>query len=196
MKKSILMCGLILFCNLIIIDKIPADLSDGLVSVWKFDEGKGDVAHDSISNNDGTIDGASWVKGKFGMALDFDGIDDGVEIPDDPSLQLSEALTVACWIYPRTILDAAGTDHAGIVWKGSMIGWGSDVYNWRIATANSAGLTWGACGSGVEGYFATSNCLEDGLDEWYHVALVEDGSEGRAYVNGVEMTDADVPVHF
>ena len=169
-----------------------ADLKDGLVSVWKFDEGKGDVAHDSIGNNDGIIDGAEWANGKFGMALDFDGTDDGVEISDDPSLQLADALTVAAWIYPRATKNAAGLDHAGICWKGNMIGWGSDVYNWRIATADDAGLTWGACGSGTEGYFATGNCFVDGLNTWYHVALVEDGSEGRAYVNGVVQTDADV----
>ena len=198
MRKSgnnFCLCGLISLVMIVAMvssDRAYADLKDGLVSVWKFDEGNGNVVHDSVGGNDGTIDGAEWVNGKYGMALDFDGVSDGVEIPDDPSLQLADALTVACWIYPRAILDAAGNDHAGIVWKGNMIGWGSDAYNWRIATASDMGLTWGSTGGGTEGYFATANCLVDGLDTWYHVALVENGSEGRAYVNGVEMTDADV----
>ncbi len=33
----------------------------GLVSWWKFDEGYGNVAHDSIGDNDAIIHGASWI---------------------------------------------------------------------------------------------------------------------------------------
>jgi hypothetical protein len=195
LKKSLWIysvINLMLIGILAIPAEIHADLKDGLVSVWRFDEGNGNAIHDSFGNNDGIIDGAEWVDGRFGLALDFNGVDAGVEIPDDPSLQLADALTVACWIYPRAVLNADGIDHAGVVWKGNMIGWGSDVYNFRIATAGAAGLTWGSCGSGTEGYFATANCFVNGLNTWYHVALVENGSEGRAYVNGVVMTDADV----
>ena len=178
--------------SLMSLDETHADLKDDLVSVWKFDEGKGDVAHDSFGNNEGIINGAEWTEGKFGMALDFDGIDDGVEIPDHPSLRLADAFTVACWVYPRAVVNAAGLDHAGICWKGNMIGWGANAYNWRIATASEAGLTWGSCGGGVEGYFATANCFTNGLNAWYHVALVENGTVGTAYVNGVALTAADV----
>ena len=184
--------NLILIGVLALPGEIHADLKDGLVSVWRFDEGNGDAVHDSYGNNDGIIDGAEWVDGRFGLALDFNGVDAGVEIPDDPSLQLADALTVAAWIYPRATQNADGIDHAGVVWKGNMIGWGADMYNFRIATAGNAGLTWGSTGGGVEGYFATSSCFVNGLNTWYHVALVEDGSEGRAYVNAVVLTDADV----
>jgi hypothetical protein len=166
------------------------DLTDGLVGYWSFDDGTGKDA--SGHGNDGSIVGdPAVVSGKVGNALDLNG-DDGVEIPHSASLTLPDALTAACWIFPRAVVDAAGNDHAGIVWKGNMIGWGADVYNFRIATASEQGLTWGSTGGGVEGYFATANCLVDGLEQWYFVALVEDGSEGRAYVNGVELTDADV----
>lgn len=168
-----------------------ASLEDGLVGYWSFDAGT--PKDDSGTGNNGVIVGnPKLAAGKFGNALDFDGENDGVEIASNSTVELADALTAACWIFPRATKDAAGNDHAGIFWKGNMIGWGSDVYNWRIATAGDAGVTWGSTGGGTEGYFATSNCFVDGLDTWYHVALVEDGAEGRAYVNGVEMTDADV----
>lgn len=168
-----------------------AGITDGIVGYWSFDAGT--AKDDSGNGNDGIIQGdPQSVAGKVGKAFDFDGDGDGVEVPDDASLQLADALTCAAWIYPRATKDAAGNDHAGVVWKGNKIGWGADVYNWRIATAGDAGLTWGSTGGGTEGYFATANCFSDGLENWYHVALVEDGTEGTAYVNGVAMTDADV----
>jgi hypothetical protein len=48
---------------------------------WKFDEGSGNIAHDSSGHGyDGTIYGATWVPCGSGYALDFDGIDDYVDL--------------------------------------------------------------------------------------------------------------------
>jgi len=48
----------------------------GLVSRWDFDEGKGDILHDSSGKkNHGKIHGATWVKCGKGYALKFDGVD-------------------------------------------------------------------------------------------------------------------------
>jgi len=54
------------------------------IAHWKFDEGKGNIAYDSSGNgNNGTISQwrPTWVHGKFGSALSFDGVDDYVEVP-------------------------------------------------------------------------------------------------------------------
>jgi hypothetical protein len=119
-----------------------------------------------------------------GTALDFNG-DDGVEIPDDAALQLPNAFTVSCWIYPRGTKDAGGNDHAGVVWKGTLIGWGTDVYNYRIATVDDNGLTFGTCGGGVEAHFKDA-VLPD-FNAWYHLAYTADGSISVAYVNAAEI---------
>ncbi len=53
---------------------------EGLVAYYSFDEGSGNVLHDLSGNeNDGTIYGAKWVDGKYGKALEFDGINDYVD---------------------------------------------------------------------------------------------------------------------
>jgi len=168
-----------------------AGITDGLVGYWSFNDGT--AKDNSGTGNNGVIIGdPQSVDGKVGKALDFNG-DDGIDIASNSTVELADALTAAAWIYPRSVVDPTnGNDHCGIIGKGNMIGWGSDVYNFRIATATDQGLTWGSCGGGTEGYFATGNCLADGLETWYYVALVEDGSEGRAYVNGKVMEDADV----
>jgi hypothetical protein len=188
MKRLTCMLAVVLTIGLMV-SVSYADLDDGLVGYWSLDgtskDGSGHGNHGVIIGDPRTVDG------KVGKALDFNG-DDGIDIASTSVLELADALTAACWVYPRAITDATGTDHAGVFWKGNMIGWGADMYNWRIATANDMGLTWGSTGSGTEGYFATGNCFADGLNTWYHLALTEDGSEGRAYVNGAVLEDADV----
>ena len=162
-----------------------------LVGYWSFNAG--DAGDDSGNGHDGILRGnplfvssvlPAAFKGEKGFYLD--GVDDGIEIPDHPSLQLADEFTVAAWIYLEQC-----RDYAGIVWKGTKIGWGADAYNFRIATAGTDGLTWGACGGGTEGSFTTAGAMPI-MAKCYHVALVEDGTKGTAYVNGVAMTDADV----
>ncbi|MHC4743674.1 MAG: LamG-like jellyroll fold domain-containing protein, partial [Planctomycetota bacterium] len=73
--------------------------SDSPVAHWKFDEGSGSVAYDSAGDNHGTIYGANWADGILGGALDFDGVDDYVEVPHDPSLDIPDQITIGAWIF-------------------------------------------------------------------------------------------------
>ncbi|NIO49611.1 MAG: hypothetical protein GTN73_09295 [Candidatus Aminicenantes bacterium] len=62
-------------------------VSDGLLANWTFDEGNGNIIGDFSSyDKSGTVYGASWTKGAVNGALDFDGEDDYVQIPDYFSL--------------------------------------------------------------------------------------------------------------
>ena len=73
--------------------------NNGLVAYWDFDEGSGDILHDKSGNgNDGTINGATWVDGVKGKALEFDGESDYVEVPDSPLLDLTGDFTLVAWV--------------------------------------------------------------------------------------------------
>lgn len=68
-----------------------------LVALWLFDEGSGNIVHDGIPNiniisngNNGIIQGARWTGGISRSALEFDGIDDKVEIIKTPSVDLTK----------------------------------------------------------------------------------------------------------
>ena len=76
-----------------------AKVDEHIVLWLQFDEEKGDVAIDSSNyGNNGNIYGPQWVKGKYGSALLFDGVDDYVEVNSNDTLQLSEyGLTLAAW---------------------------------------------------------------------------------------------------
>ena len=68
---------------------------------WRFDETTGTNAGDTVGDVDGTLtnmDGSDWVTGKLNNGLDFDGIDDNVNVTDADSLDLTNTITLAAWI--------------------------------------------------------------------------------------------------
>ncbi len=67
-----------------------------------FDEGVGSVAVEaSGSGLDGVlVGGPSWVAGRYGLALEFDGVDDLVRVADGDALDVSSGFTVAAWVRP------------------------------------------------------------------------------------------------
>jgi hypothetical protein len=82
----------------------------GLVAYWNFDEGQGDTAFDSASSNDATlVNGPGWTTGQIGQALDFDGMNDYIIIPDSDTLSLGNKIyTISAWINPRTLSGSGG----------------------------------------------------------------------------------------
>jgi len=154
-----------------------AALKDGLVAYYSFNDG---TAKDNSGNgNNGVFLGApKSVAGKTGKCLDFNGKTDAIDVVSS-KVGLPDALTVGAWINVRAV-DAAVGDHAGIVWKGQMIGWGF-AYNYRIAVTTGPGLTWGTCTAAAENYFATNVDLSMG--NWIYVCMTADGTTAIGYVS-------------
>jgi hypothetical protein len=78
-------------------------LSDGLVGYWKMDENTGTSVYDSSGNNlTGSFsDLPIWGNGKTGSALYFDGINDGIQISDNPVLYPQNgSWTMMVWAKP------------------------------------------------------------------------------------------------
>jgi hypothetical protein len=147
-------------------DEIKIDMT-GSVGYWKFDEGYGTTAHDSSPmKNDGTIYGATWTIGKHDFAISFDGIDDHVEIPDSPSLDITDQISLEAWICPLKITDVNGK----IIHK---------AYAYELFLWND-----GRVGFAVHGELLNSTShLNEG--EWYHVTGTYDGQNMKLYINGI-----------
>jgi PKD repeat protein len=79
----------------------------GLVAAYNFNEASGATVVDaSGQGNHGTINGATRsTTGKFGKALSFDGVNDWVSIPDADLLDLTTAMTLEAWVYPKNLAD-------------------------------------------------------------------------------------------
>ena len=103
----------------------------GLVAAYGFDEGSGTTVTDASGNgNNGTITNATWsTAGKFGKALQFNGSNALVTIPDAASLRLTTAMTLEAWVNPSTV----NANWRDVVYKGN------DNY-YLEATTNNASL--------------------------------------------------------
>jgi len=81
-----------------------ASTGTGLVAAYAFDEGSGGTVADASGNgNTGSIQNATWTSGKYGSALSFPGSDSWVNIPDAPSLHLSDGMTLEAWVKPAAL---------------------------------------------------------------------------------------------
>jgi hypothetical protein len=140
-----------------------------LVGWWRFDEGSGTIANDSSGNgNDGSFNGdPQWVVGNFGGALEFDGTDDYVEVPDNESLQLWERFTLAAWIYQMESSSSRIIDKIG---AGTANGPHLDTH---------PGTTLRSC-SGT----CVSTATDYTLEEWHHVAVTFDEGDVKLYIDG------------
>ncbi|MFH1725188.1 MAG: LamG-like jellyroll fold domain-containing protein, partial [Elusimicrobiota bacterium] len=70
----------------------------GMISYWSFDEGFGTMAGDSADDNTGALlNGPAWTDGQVDGALSFDGVNDYVTVPDDPSLRITDVVSIQFW---------------------------------------------------------------------------------------------------
>ena len=154
-----------------------AQLENSLVGYWNFDEDSGDIASDVSGNgNDGTIHGAKLVDGKYGTALEFDGKDDYVHIPNSKTLQdLTESdFTFEAWVKPSDVPPHTNTNnrHYGIITRP---GWHTGLI-YRYDKQFSFSL-WDSSNT-VFGL--GSQVYEPG--GWHHVVGVTDDSSKNMYI--------------
>jgi len=166
----------------------------GCVLWLQMDERQGSIAYDlSGYNNHGTIYGPTWQRGKIGYALNFDGVDDYVDCGADPSLDITEAITIELWFkVTRKPVIGVGTDDQQFIIKG----WGDEPATWLAYAAALQGPSRAKPGLGV---FAladttgrwhitwTDGILDDG--NWHHLIGIWDGTVQKIYVDSVEQAD-------
>lgn len=83
-----------------------AQTNNGLVGWWRFDEGTGTSALDSSgSGNTGTLTaGPTWVVGKYGDALSFNGTSQYVLTSTAAKIPTIQGnLTYSAWIFPKIV---------------------------------------------------------------------------------------------
>ncbi len=142
---------------------------------WKFDYGVGILAHDASQyKNHGVITGALWVAGKNGYALNFDGADDVVAVPDSSSLDLTSAFTFITWIYPHGL----GENNNGRILHKATGYSGSDGYMFYLNDNNSLVTK-------IMSSIYTSGNNAFSPNNWTHVAVTWTGTTLQYYINGV-----------
>ena len=139
-----------------------------IAGLWLFDEGNGDVAHDSSDNgNDGEFVGdLGWVDGMFGTALEFNGVDHRINCGNDPSLDVTEAFTLMAWGKYTTSAPLDYMNHTGC--GGYFLATWENKINFPLQCDAAASI---------------GDPVNDG--EWHHVAGVYAEGEGvKLYYDG------------
>ena len=161
---------------------------DGLVGAWHFDEGSGTTAKDTSGNgNDFTLyNGVSWIDGKFGKALQFDGSDDWAETPDSPVLefQAGESFSMVMWVRLLETPSDESIANKGYKTTTSKNPW----YMMYVPDETPGQPEWRLRDSAGSTYMATATTRIDTGEDWYFLAGVTDYSTGKIsiWVNGVK----------
>jgi hypothetical protein len=161
-----------------------------LLGWWKLDESSGTTAYDSSGNgNDGVFVGSpQWASGYAGGAAWFDGVDDSIEVPHNPSLLPGDEVTVMAWINTPRHTGAGGSSWQALITKGNSPRVYS-MYTTPAATGSGGVLHFSI---GPEGSFVgTTSTGRVPLNEWVHVcAMVINGGQ-LYYINGERYEPAD-----
>ncbi len=153
---------------------------EGMVSYWKFDEGNGTIASDSVGTNGGSIYGGTWIESIVGSALFFDGVNDYVTVANETNFDFerTSSLTIEAWI--QTPSGNHGTvilskQHATPDYRG----YGFDVIGTPSVIRFSLLSDW-AAGNYIQ--IKGSTVLNDG--QWHHVVATYNGNSSAS---GVEL---------
>jgi len=170
-KETIILITFVVVLGLSISVAEGADPS--LVGWWRFDEGSGTTAYDTSGyGNDGTLmNGPQWVNGQLKMALQFDGVDDFVQVPHDNILTVDNEVTVMAWINTSRYGGPGTEDWQGILAKGN------DPRSYSFYTESGGGLHFSTAGVGT-----VSSQVP--LNEWVHVCAMVSAGQHVYYING------------
>ena len=190
MKNSLIFA--MVMCMLITSNSVWADITDGLIGYWPLDEGSGittaDMAPAGHGNDGALVNGPVWTSGKFGGALNFDGVDDYVLCAERigngpgtyPAVLMPETFTISCW-----------TKLNNFAYFSSFVGNGMDtgddecgffLYNWGWVGENEQDFGLAIRTESGMNYVETPNIYQ--TNTWYHLVAIYDGTEVNIYVDG------------
>ncbi len=157
------------------------------VAYWTLDESSGTTFADLINGNDAVCSGAScpgFASGRVNGALDFDGVNDGLEVANATELNWSnsDSFSIQAWV------------------KTTQICTGNKVYVGKYQDSAGKGDWWLGCDGNTNkaAFFLRDSVYSTGYKlvgttpindgNWHHLVAVRDASLGknRLYVDGVE----------
>jgi hypothetical protein len=157
-----------------------------LVSHWRLDEGTGTTTSDAaVESRTGTLqNGATWTTGRSGAAVNMDGANDYISLPQIDVT--GSAITLSAWVknasFPtgveqRFISKASDSTAARTYWMLGQTNNGQNRLMFRVRTGEATATV-----------IASSGTLL--LNTWYHAAATYDGATIRLYLNGTQVGSA------
>lgn len=175
---KIILATLIIFPLVAFFLLTSADVpANNLIANWKFEEGTGTTASDSVNQFNGSLlNGTTWATGKLGKAVSFDATDDQVKVSSSGSLNNLTDMTVSAWVYQ----EGSG---GRIITKSDS---SPKRFSLMSASPNRIGFNAGYTG-GVGSWVTPAESLS--LNVWHHVVVTyvhgNTASTPNIYIDGV-----------
>lgn len=187
-RKKLIIITILLIASFTV-QSVSSNGTSGLVAYWDLNSTSGTVAEETINDFNGTVTGAIWTSGVFGNALEFDGVDDLVNVTQSAIATIGSLSqgTIAFWfkyvynldhreIQPLFYLGIDDTDEL------------DTMFIIEIGHANPLNrrlyATWVVEGQ-IPLCFDTGSNLEE--NSWYHFAVVVGPTGNTGYLNGTEL---------
>ena len=149
------------------------DLTEGLVAYYPFN---GNADDESGNGNDGTANGALLTEDRFGnanSAYNFDGVDNYLNFGNNDSLNITEAISLIAWIYPRSL------EKGRIISKwGYHSGYELDVVSDEIRF-------------NLNQYVQATSSISGMENQWIFVSATWDGNIVKLYINNSLVDSSD-----
>ena len=164
------MCRRMVYVVVVMALSLANSASADLIGHWTFDEGGGNLAADSSGNgHDATVYGdPSWIAGKLGSALEFDGSDDYVGTGQSFLSDLGQ-FTIVCWL----VGDPSGASRTGLIGQ-------NDCIEYGFISGNTIQI-WTPGGGSLNVNWPFTDL------DWHHIAAVGDGTSLVVYIDGEEV---------
>ena len=145
-----------------------------LVGFYPFN---GNANDGSAFNNQGTVTGAKLISDRFGQlnsAYLFDGENDFIQIPNHPTLNFQEAISVNFWLKVTEFLPH----------EMFPISHGSWQNRWKVSIIQNRKLRWTV--KTTDGVFDLDSTEPLALDSLYNVTVTYSNGKAKIYLNGRE----------
>jgi len=151
--------------------KAKAYPTEGLLAAWRFDENSGSSVSDALGVHNGTFTGAKWTNGISGSALEFDGVDGNMVVPNNSNFNpTGDKISVSFWFKLSEVGASGSFIYQNVKYMVRMDAQGRVSFS--VYTPGWKSL--------VMAY--TDRILNT---DWHHVAATYDGATMKIYVDGV-----------
>jgi hypothetical protein len=175
------------------------------VGEWKMDEMTGNTAYDTSGNgNDGSLGGGTadyrpaWSNlGKYGNALNFDGADDFINIPNFGAMGTND-FSVSFWaktpaVTPNSWYDTfitPGNGNSYPMWENN---WTIDKMGDADVPSNQNKIQFSVGKGTGAGYFTISSSITIADTDWHYITGTAD-RDGNAiiYIDGINRGSTDI----
>jgi hypothetical protein len=151
----------------------------GLVGQWGFNEPSGTAVSDSSgTGNNGTMNAGvtRTTTGRFGAALQFNGTNGLVTVPDSNSLDLTNRMTIEAWVFPTA---------GGTLWRTAVMKEQAGNLIYALYSRSDNSLASGDILIGQDRMVRGGTALP--LNAWSHLATTYDGAQQRLFINGAQV---------